>query len=268
MGGQNMHIVFASGISDLIECNSSFDRGVLRVAYTGKNPNNSFISKETFERCMPTIYNCPIVCRYDRETESIGSHDIELVVDSAGDWNLVNITQPVGVIPESAEYWWENIEDDSGVHEYLCVDALLWKRQEAYKKIKEDGITKESMEITVIEGAMNDGVYVIDRFEFTAFCLLGSAKPCFESASLEMFSQDDFKQQLAEMMRDFKESFSLISSQKRDVDDKVKISMEGGREILKRKMNLLAKYGLTVEQLDFDIKDMSYDELKAKLHLC
>ena len=210
MGERTMRIVFSSSISDLTEKNSSFDRGILRVAYTGRNRNNSFISKETFERCMPSIYNCPIVCRYDREEDVIGSHDMELVSDGDGGLRIVNITHPVGVIPESAQYWWEEIEDDSGVHEYLCVDALIWKRQEAYKKIKEDGITDESMEISIKEGEMVDGVYVIHRFEFTAFCLLGTAQPCYESASLEMFSCDDFKKQLADMMQELKESFQTV----------------------------------------------------------
>ena len=207
-----MSIVFSSGISSLTERNSSFDSGVLRVCYTGRNRNNSFISKETFERCMPSIYNCPIVCRYDRDTDTIGSHDMELVETDDGGMRIVNITQPVGVVPESAKYWWEEIEDDSGLHEYLCVDVLIWKRQEAYKKIKEDGITDESMEISVKEGGMVDGLYVIKRFEFTAFCLLGTAEPCYESASLELFSRDDFKTQLAEMMQEVKETFSLAQS--------------------------------------------------------
>lgn len=136
MSERTMRIVFSSGISNLVEKNSSFDSGVLRVAYTGKNRNNSFISKETYERCIQSIYNCPIVCNYDRETDTIGSHDIELVSTDDGGMKIVNITQPVGVIPESAKYWWEEIEDNSGVHEYLCVDALIWKRQEAYRKSK------------------------------------------------------------------------------------------------------------------------------------
>jgi len=81
---RSMSIVFSSGISSLTERNSSFDSGVLRVCYTGRNRNNSFISKETFERCMPSIYNCPIVCRYDRDTDTIGSHDMELVETDDG----------------------------------------------------------------------------------------------------------------------------------------------------------------------------------------
>ena len=55
MSERTMRIVFSSGISNLVEKNSSFDSGVLRVAYTGKNRNNSFISKETYERCIQSI---------------------------------------------------------------------------------------------------------------------------------------------------------------------------------------------------------------------
>lgn len=265
MSDRTMRIVFSSGLVNLIERNSSFDSGVLRVAYTGRNRNNSFISKETFELCIPTIYNCPIVCRYDRATDSIGKHDVELLRGDDGGIRLINITQPVGVIPESAKYWWEEIEDESGLHEYLCVEALIWKRQEAYRKIKEDGITDESMEITVREGSMIDGVYVIKRFEFTAFCLLGSAEPCFESASLEMFSREDFQQQLAEMMKDFKESFSTISTPF-GVTDKTKILPKGGERVLEKKMELLAKYGLAADDMDIDMESITYEELEEKLH--
>lgn len=263
MGERNMRIVFSSGIHDLTECNSSFDSGVLRVAYTGKNRNNSFISKETFERCISTIYNCPIVCRYDRETDTIGSHDMELVCNDDGDMRIVNITQPVGVIPESAKFWWEEIEDASGLHEYLCVDALLWKRQEAYKKIREDGITDESMEISVKEGEMVDGVFVIKRFEFTAFCLLGTAEPCFESASLEMFSCDDFKRQLAEMMQEFKDTFSLAQSSK-EVGITKQLYSEGGEKALNEKKEIMAKYNLTEDMLDFNLDDFTAEELQTK----
>lgn len=263
MSKRNMRIVFSSSISNLTECNASFDSGVLRVAYVGKNRNNSFISKETFERCMPSIYNCPIVCNYSREEDTIGSHDMELVVSDDGSMRIVNITQPVGVVPESAKYWWEEIEDASGVHEYLCANVLLWKRQEAYKKIKEDGITDESMEISVKEGKMVDGVYVIERFEFTAFCLLGTAEPCYESASLEMFSCGDFKQQLADMMQEFKETFAEAQLSQ-EVGIKTQHYSEGGEEVLDEKIKLMAEFGLTADMLDFSIEDFSLEELRVK----
>lgn len=262
MGKRNMSIVFSSGIDRLKTCNSSFDSAVLRVCYTGRNRNNSFISKNTFERCIGSIYNCPVVCRYDRETDTIGAHDVEIVKDDDG-MRLVNLTDPVGVVPESARYWWEEIEDDSGLHEYLCVDVLLWKRQEAYKKIKEDGITEQSMEITITDGEMVDGMYVIKQFEFTAFCLLGTAEPCFESAALETFAHNSFKEKFAEMMREVKETYT-VKQPDNEVAIQTKNHSEGGEGVLEQKTALMNEYGFTADMLDFELDDFTVEELREK----
>lgn len=264
MENKHQSLVFSSNIEAITECNSSFDKGILQVCYEGRNRNGSFISKETFEKCMPSIYNCPVVCNYDRETDTIGSHDIELVEDSEGRFYIANITHPVGVVPQGAKTFWKQIEDKSGVHDYLCTEVLLWKRQEAYRKIKEDGITDESMEITVKDGEMIDGIYVIKDFEFTAFCLLGTAEPCFESASLEVFSKNNFNEQLAEMMQEFKESFALTQSSQ-EVVIETQNNSEGGNKVLEQKISLLEEYNITAEALDFNLEDVTFEELKEKL---
>jgi len=261
---EHMKITYSSSVEQLCEVNSSFDAGVLKVAYVGNNRNGSSISKDAFERSMSTIYNCPIVCNYNRERDEIGSHDVEVVMKD-GSARIVNITQPVGVIPESAKYWWEYFEDDSGTHEYLCIEALIWKRQEAYEKIKNNVITDESMEIRVKSGRMEDGIYVIDSFEFLAFCLLEAAEPCYESASLAMFGLDTFKERYAEMMEEFKNNFKKVNASL-EVDIHPQILMEGGEEHLEQKMELLTKFGLSVDQLDFDIEAMSVEDLEAELN--
>lgn len=261
---QHLKITYASSVEKMCEVNSSFDRGILKVAYTGRNRNGSSISKDAFERSMSTIYNCPIVCNYNRERDEIGSHDVEVVVKD-GEAQLVNITQPCGVIPESAQYWWTVIEDDAGPHEYLCIEALIWKRQEVYEKIKSNLITDESMEIRVKSGHTDeDGFYVIDSFEFLAFCLLESAPPCYESASLEMFGLDEFRQKYVEMMDEFKSCFNSVNTSA-EVDIH-KDDLKGGRMHLDEKIALLAKFGLTEDQLDFDITDMSIEDLECKLN--
>jgi len=245
-----MNLTYSSSLSKLCEANASFDSGVLRVAHTNGNRNGSYISKATFERCMQSIYNCPVVCRYDRETDEIGGHDLELA-EKDGQLQIINVTQPVGIIPESSQVYWENIEEEDGsVHEYLCVDVLLWKRQEAYQKIKANGITEESMEISIKEGTMKDGVFVIENFEFTAFCLLGTVEPCFPSSSLLMFSKEDFKAQLDDMMREFKDSVQNYS--------------KGENKVLDQKKELMAQYGLSKDMLDFSIEDFTLEELSEK----
>ena len=258
-----LNLTYASSLTRLCEVNSSFDSGILRIAYAGENRNGSYIDKATFEKCLKTIYNCPIVCNYDRETDTLGGHDMEIVRDGDGSLKIVNVTTPVGCIPESANVFWETVEEDDGTtHEYLCADALLWKRQEAYQKIKKDGFTSQSMEITVKDGASVDGLYKIYDFEFTAFALIG-VEPCFESASLE-FSKQDFKQQLSQMMLEMKESFSKVNTSSEDDIHPQKCSMEGGEKVLNEKMDLVAKYGIDVEKLDFSIDDFTVEELEEK----
>ena len=265
MNNKVAHMTYSSSLSSLCEINSSFDTGILRIAYTGKNRNGSSISKNVFESCIETMYNCPIVCNYDRETDSIGGHDMELVSGKDGDLKIVNCTMPIGVIPESSKYFWEIVDEDDGVqHEYLCAEVLIWKRQEAYQKIKNDGITKHSMELTIRDGEMKDGVFEIYDFEFTAFCLLGDDhEPCFESSAMGLFTLDSLKVQMEEMMSELKETYSLISP-RNEVDDKFDIPTEGGEKVLDEKIALVAEYGYEVEALEFSIEDMTVEELREK----
>lgn len=192
--------------------NSSFDKGVLRIAYPGVNHNKSCISKETFEKCIDTMYNCPVVCNYDRETDTFGGHDVEIVRDTSGGLHMINATTPIGVICESSKHWWDVVvEDDGTEREYLFTEVLLWKRQEGYQKLKRDGISAHSMEINVKSGELKDGIYYVNDFEFTAFAIIG-VTPCFESSAIEVFSSVDFESQMQEMMQDFKESFNLVNT--------------------------------------------------------
>lgn len=258
-----MKLTYGSSLEHLRELNSSFDTGVLQIAYHGFNRNGGHISKEAFEKSVETIWNCPIVCNYDRDTDSIGAHDVEIVKRNSS-MSLVNVTQPVGVVPESSVPFWRTIEEDDGTtHEYLCVDILLWKRQEAYRKISSDGIVAQSMEINVKDGELIDGVFHVKRFEFTAFCLLGSAEPCFESASLELFSRNGFEQQFSEMMADVKNLIIEIQSESKTDVSKQNYS-EGGDFALEEKNALMAEFNLTNEMIEFNLEDYTLEELRAK----
>ena len=208
-------LLFNSSLDNIIKCNDSFDSGVLRIAYHGENRNGSFISKETMERCAArSIFNVPVVANYRRETTTIGGHAAKIVRKN-GIPTLVNITQPIGVVPESASFWWENITEENGeVHEYLCTDVLLWKRQEAYAKIKDDGITSESMEIDIKKSHREGKLLIVEDFEFQAFCLLGDVKPCFESASLAMFNEDDFCMQFSSMLAEIPDAINFTQNPK------------------------------------------------------
>lgn len=260
-----MNLTFDSDVSKLTEVNKSFDAGVIRIAYTGENRNKSFISKASFEKALPSIYNCPIVCNYDISTDELGGHDIEIVKDSDGALRVINTTDPIGVIPESAKVWFENYTGEDGIErEYLYAEALFWKRQAAYQKVKKDGITNQSMEISVNDMEKKDGLYYINDFEFTAFTAIG-VEPCFENSAIEVFSQKAYKEQLSEMMNDLRASFNLVTSSDEDVDDiHPHYFTKGDVETLKDKIELAEKYGIDIEALDFSIEELSIEELTEK----
>lgn len=232
----------------------------MRVCYTGKNRNGSDISKEAIVRAIPTMFNCPVVCHYDVESDTIGGHDVDFVPTDDGKLKMIHLTNAVGVVPSGAENWWESVEEDDGTtHEYFSTEVILWKRSPAYQKIVDDGIVSQSMEISVKDGHLKDGVLNITDFVFTAFCLLGEGvEPCFESASLQMFSND-----FAQMMREFKETFTLAQSSQ-EVSIYPLNCSEGGENVLEEKNALMAEYGLTADMLDFSIEDFSVEELRAK----
>ena len=177
---------------------------VIKIAHAGLNQHKSVISKEVFERNAKTAYGCPIVANYDAGADYIGGHDKAIVRTEDGA-RLINMTHPVGYVPEGSKYWWETIEESGEEKEYLCVDAVLWKREAAFRHIEECGTVAQSMEISIkINDFARDGdFFIIQAFTFVAFCLLERDEPAMRSACVELFSCSNFVEQFSLMMDEF-----------------------------------------------------------------
>lgn len=258
-----MSIRTSSYLNGIVSQNESFDKAILRIAYEGKNRNGSYISKKAFENAVTTMAYVPVVTNYKYQTDEIGSHD-STYIEREGKLVEVVLTDPIGLVPEHSEYQWETVaEKDGSIHEYFCTEVLLWKRQAAYTHIKESKVIDQSMEITVHDYTMVDGVCHINDFTFTAFTLLESADPCFESASLHTFSaltfddeqEQHFKEQMNEMFNDFKAMYSNIEQNQIKEDKKM----------TKQFKELIESYGYQPESLDFDLTDMTVELLTSKL---
>lgn len=261
----DIRLRFDSAIGHIENINESFSSGTMRICYHGKNRNNSDISREAIERAKDTMFNCPVVCNYSVEDNTIGGHDMALATDGDGNMRIVNLTDAVGVVPSGAKTWWEIVDDNGAEHDYFCTEVILWKRSPAYQKIVNDGITSQSMEITVKDGRMDNGVFIIDNFSFTAFCLLGEdVEPCFESASLQMFDGNHIEHQFSLLMQDLKESLNKVNTSNEVDNINQNYTTEGGEKVLDEKINLAAEYGIDVESLDFSIEDFTVKELKEK----
>jgi len=263
-----MRFWYPASITQITSINDSFDSCLLSICYAGKNRNKTSISKEAIEKAIPTMAYCPIVANYDVESDTIGGHDVDFVQNADGDMKMVNLTDAVGVIPDNPQWCWMSKVDDDGVErEYLSAPAILWKRTPVYDKLKRDGISGQSMEINVKDGAVKDGIFEINAFEFTAFCLLGDGiEPCFEGAQVAMFSADTLKARLSEMMADFKENYTKVMAA--SADDNITPSGEnfskGGEGSLNIE-ELLKEYELTEEDIDFDYSEMSEEEFVQRL---
>ena len=215
------------------------------------------------------MYNCPIVCNYDVSSDTIGGHDMELVNTDSGVSRLINLTDAVGVIPESAKYFWETIEEDDGsIREYFNVEVILWKRCPVYEKLQRDGFANHSMEITVHDGRLEDDVFIIENFTFTAFCLLGEdVEPCFEYSQLSLFSCARAKLQYTKMMEEFKQSFLVQDNTSFQKEDAIqpRLSLEGGENQMDKITELLTQYNVTAEEINVDIENITYEESENTL---
>lgn len=214
----------SSAITDIKEVNDSFALGTLYVMYTGGNPNGTKFEHDVVEDAIPTLANVPIVCNYNADDKEIGGHDFTVVSEDDGSLRLRALTVPCGVVTDHSKASFVTMEDSNGVErEYLKVDnVVLWKRQEVVQYILNDldGVVDHSMEIDVTDGEkQDDGYYNIKKFQFTALCLLGNATPCFNGSKLEMYSSENIKDGIANMMDDIQKNYSAIVAAVNGGDD-------------------------------------------------
>ena len=243
--------------------NPQFSKAKIYVMYHGKNPNGTNISKEAVDRNIKSIKNIPIVGEFSKENNNFKGHGGTIEIDEYGDLEYIHTTSPIGVIPESANIYWETIKDKKEIErEYLVVDgAYMWNRySKQISTLKEDNYG-QSMEIEIVNGQWNDDevYYDITDFIFSALCVLGIDKngvghvePAFSDAKIITYNNKGFKDELNEMLNEFK--FSL--NQEKEVNS---LNLE----------ELLEKHSLTLEELkekginpdEFE----NQDELEAKI---
>lgn len=264
---KKMQMQFSAHLSNITEVNESFDKGLMRICYHGNNRNMSRIRKSVIEQYIDRLAYVPVVANYEINSDSIGSHDSKYIEDKDGKLKHYNITMPLGLVPENFKWYWEDVtESDGTVHEYLCCEVLLWKRQPVYEHVINKGVTDQSMELDVHDGSFeDDGYYDIRDFTFTALCLLESAEPCFESASLHVYStKESFKADCDEMYKEFKALFTNQSSDGNLPSEGVDIetNQEGGNYELTLN-ELMEKYNVKKEDISFETDGLDAEQLET-----
>ena len=172
--------------------NPSFHKAKTRIMAIESVANRCNFSTNSVVDSLPTLKNVPIVAQYSDETGNFKGHEFD-VRGSA-------LTYGIGVIPESAEQWIEEVEENGEVKKYLCSDVLLWKRQKKeFEFIKDHKGLNVSMEVMITDANFDDNeILNIDSFYFTAVTVLGvGVTPAFDSANITFAKNEE---QIKEMM--------------------------------------------------------------------
>jgi hypothetical protein len=256
--------------------NPLFSKCMIYVASPNLNRNNSFISKEAFDDAIKSMYGVPIIGEYIEDRDNFGGHGGKLEITDS-EIKFVSTTKAYGHVPESAEIYWDEVEENGQMVEYLVVkDALLWTSR--YPEILQliDTEFGQSMEIEILEDGWKevDGkkVFDIKKFLFSALCILGVSKsddpyghvePCFPSASITAYTLDkeQFKEEFKQMMAELK--FSLHKG-----DFKINQQSQKGGKNMEELQKLLEKYSLTLEDLtskEINHEEYSLEDLETKI---
>ena len=194
--------------------NPSFHMGSARIFAIDSVANNVKFSQESTINALPTLKNIPIVALYKDDEQNFGDHEIIRDVDG-----IRYGTYPIGMIPESAEQWIEEVQTEEGTKQYLCSDILLWKRQKKeFQLIKSQGTFSVSMEVGMVDYEFNaNKVCNVNEFYFTAIAVLGNGvKPAFKEACLNFHKIGVFQDMmldLREYMQQFEGGNSMGANQ-------------------------------------------------------
>lgn len=194
-------------VTDVNYCkdNPSFYKGTVRILASNVLANRTVFTDEAIEKAIPSLANIPVVALYKEDEQTIGGHEVEYEITKDEGLVISYGTHPIGVIPESANVWYEDVIENGVQQRYLCADVLLWKREKVYRLFKKKRSFGVSMEIQITKRNKCDDYDEITEFYFTAIAVLGKEAPAFKSANIRIFSQAETFEQMLHDLKDYME---------------------------------------------------------------
>ena len=244
----------------------------LKSCHTGKNRNRSGITDDNMNKYKHTFKGRPIlgaIYKTDTGEYEFRAHDME-IIDNGED--IEYIEQPIGVISQTEEPYLEY--DKKEDKNYLMVSGTIFSDYSRAADILERRRTcKCSVEIAVEELSYNcDEDYLsIDKFRFSGVTILGyeqdGVTEIQEGMKGSKITIDDFSEK--------KNSMFSADCQNRLIETLEKLNMtlesfnnkthseKGGEKVMNKFEELLAKYGKTADEVTFEYKNLSDEELEV-----
>lgn len=248
-----------------------------KIFHEGLNRNGSNISHAAAMEIAKTIPNRPVLAYIHEIGEGtndwdFAAHEVEYSIGTDGDPVVEYIERQVGAFSEEPAFWEHDDEVDK---DFVCAYAYIPEDYTmAADIIRSKGGTKNSCELIVEEMNYNvkDDYLDLIHCYLNGSTLLGrddSGTPIGEGmlgsrADIVEFSADNnsvmFNNQ--ELLVEMKKLNTLLST----FNDKYPMGKEEDRGPMNEQfvIDTLAKYGKTVEDIDFEYKEMSEEEFTAK----
>ena len=163
--------------------NTNFKKVKILIMHTGENLNGSVFSVDSINNSINTLSNIPIlgyVVKDDSQNKDFAGHetDFDIFTDEDGKIKVREYykEQPIGVIPETNDYFTEEINGET----YLGCYGYVWKcySNDAYDILEEDQEKEISMEILIRTCTYDrKGLCHINSFEFLGITVLGANVP-------------------------------------------------------------------------------------------
>lgn len=241
----------------------------VKLFHVGKNRNKSSVTEEAAKKALDSIKYKPILANFTDNTEDGELDFTEHDIDIDDDGNLIYLEKQVGSFTADEPYLeYDKTEKKKFVFAKMAIPKEYTPTAEILKR---KGGTKVSVELMVNEMSYNSKKRLLELtdIEVRGCTLLGvnpeTGKPVEEGmkgakASLTDFSASNnsvFKQDnetLIKMLGDLNETLSGYFNSK---------AQKGGKSTMGKFEELLKKYGVTEEDVNFDYKNMTDEELES-----
>ena len=240
----------------------------LKVCHTDLNRNGSFISKENMEKGMPTLKYRPILAyihELEDGTKDFYAHNMEIIENEDGGSEVNYIEKQVGCF--TADDPWLEYDEEMDKTYVMAYSVIPEEYTEAADIIRRKKGTKVSCELVINELSYNAKEKYLDLidFYFSGCTLLGCDEDGNEIGEGMLGARAD--------IADFchKEPIYTYQDKMIEVLEKLNITLSnfntnttqkgGGKMTFEE---LLAKYGITAEEVTFEIEGLSDEELEAK----
>lgn len=261
---------FSSADVEETEDNKLFAK--VRVCHTLLNRNGSYISEESMKAAMPSLKYSPLLAnihQLDDGSWDFHSHDYHIEKDEDGNEVVVYDEKQVGTFTADDPYLEYDEEMDKT---YVIARVAI---PESYTRcadiIREKNGTKVSCELIVYDCSYNakEKYLQLENFEFAGCTCLGCEKdgtPIGEGMLGSKITLEDFSEENNSLIK-FNEKMVELQARLEKLETACfdnNNSEEGGNKNLNKFDELCQKYGKTVDDITFDYKNMSDDELEAK----